>query len=57
MPFIQHYGCVHWDWRSPFAAETLPDPGGRIEAEWQNDACRRFLQTCEVYALFSASFA
>lgn len=39
-PFIQHYGSVHWDLRSPFAAETLPDPGGRIEIEWQHGVCR-----------------
>lgn len=39
-PFIQHYGCVQWDLRSPFEAETLPDSGGRIEVEWQNDVCR-----------------
>jgi AraC-like DNA-binding protein len=34
-PFIHHYGSVHWDLRSPFAAETLQHPAGRIELDAQ----------------------
>lgn len=39
-PLIQHYGSVHWDLRSPFVADTLPDPGGRIEVELKSAVCR-----------------
>lgn len=38
--FIRHYGSVQWDLRSPFAADTLPDPAGRIEIEVQSGVCR-----------------
>lgn len=39
-PFVQHYGSVHWDLRSPFTADTLPQPAGRIEVELQRDGRR-----------------
>lgn len=39
-PWVHHYGSVHWDLRSPFAADTLPFPAGRIELEVQGGVCR-----------------
>jgi AraC-like DNA-binding protein len=32
-PFIHHYWLVRWELRTPFIADTLPHPAGRIELE------------------------
>lgn len=37
---MSHYGSVAWDLRSPFVADTLPSPSGRIEIDVQGDVCR-----------------
>ena len=39
-PFVSHYGSVAWDLRTPFVADTLPSPSGRLEIDVQSDVCR-----------------